>query len=131
MHDEASLKSALFKQLLKDEPTFLVLQIANAGATDREVVGNKRTSYWECKHGTPIFHSPGLQQLICQRLANQGFHCRYILWIEDRDGQNKHTRIVHPLKIESWTTDSEYVFPGYDHHSVSEYIIGVHRGDID
>lgn len=128
-HREAELKSALFKQLLKMEPSFLVLQLATAGCPDREVIGNKRTSYYECKHGTPIFQSLGNQKLICQRFANQGFHCRYILWIEDRDGSNQHTRIVHPLQIESWTTESEHIFTGFDHQSVAEYILGVHRGN--
>lgn len=125
-HREARLKSALFKQLRTDAPSFLVLQLATAGAPDREVVGNKCTTYWECKHGTPRFVSHGNQQLICQRLDMQAF-CRYVLWINIAG--EPYTFIVKPSDIERFTPGSdayEETFIGYNHKAVSNYILNVH-----
>lgn len=122
---EGTLKSALFQRLRQDEPAFIVLQLATAGAPDREVVGNKRTSYWECKYGKPQFISHGNQELMCQKLAYHGFHCRYVLWIDT--GDEKWTYIVNPFSIRNYKTSFEYQFNGLSHRRVCDYIRQVHR----
>jgi len=127
-HREAALKSALFKRLHQDEPSFLILQIATAGAPDREVVGNKLTTYWEGKHGTPHFVSHGNQELMCQRLDVQGY-CRYVIWLEDAHGGSKRTLIVRPRDIRTLTP--EVATEGHSHVFVSDFIRKVHRGNHD
>lgn len=134
-HREAKLKSALFQRVKEDEPSFLVLQLATAGAPDREVVGNGRVSHWEGKHGTPRFVSHGNQELMCQRLEIQGY-CRYILWLEDAYGDSKRTLIVQPRYIRHVIAQlphfqditCEASATGHSHAFVSDFIRKVHRG---
>src|SRR5690348_15206128 len=93
---EAALKSAAMAELARQLPAFLVLQLADAGGPDRLIVGAKRTTFWEFKHGTPQFASPGNQALMCTRLDVQSY-CRYVIW-QERDGVAL-TLIVNPRTV--------------------------------
>jgi hypothetical protein len=110
-------------------PTFLVLLQATAGAADRAIVGNGATTWWEFKHATPTFDSPGNQELMCMRLALQGY-CRYVIWQEARSGYGRRTLIVHPREVHtraSWKVVPEAFCVGYDHRWLVRYIQKVHR----
>lgn len=124
---EAELKSEFFKELKRQLPDFLLLAQASAGAPDKGIVGNGRTSFLEFKHATPQFLSPGNQELFCMRLANAGF-CRYVIWWEA--GQGQRTMIVHPRKVherQGWLMVPEEVTPGFDHKWLVSYVKQVHR----
>lgn len=119
---EARLKAALVKELRRQLPSFVVLQLATPGAPDRAVVGNGKTTYWEFKHGTPHFASPGNQELLCMRLNQEGF-CRYVIWQEDRDGKNRRTLIALPQHIMPQT---ELSCEGFNHIWLVNQIRRVH-----
>lgn len=98
MKREAALKAAFTKELLSQQPTWLSLLQQTAGAPDRAIVGNSTTSWWEFKHATPDFRSPGLQELMCLRIA-QHAPCFYVIWRERADGMGKETCIVLPERV--------------------------------
>ena len=104
MKREAELKGLFVAELRRQLPGFILLQYATAGAPDREVIGQGRTSRWEFKHATPHFDSPGLQELTCTRLASAG-HCRYIIWCESPQGNQQRTMIVGPSQL--WSRRKE------------------------
>jgi hypothetical protein len=127
---EAEFKSAVFDELKRVCPAYIVLMIATAGAPDREVVGGGKTSRWEFKHGTPDFESQGLQELTCQRLAVQG-HCRYVIFQETSSGLRQRTMIAHPREVAQ--RNGALVVPetfvvGFDPRWVVDQIRKVHRG---
>lgn len=130
MKREAFLKSAFFRQLKQQAPELMVFQLATAGAPDRLIVGNGKTTFWECKHGTPTFALNGRQDLCCKRLADSAY-CRYVVWLEDRYGSNKRTLIVHPYYIQQvlcgggaddWSL-------GFNHQWLVKYIKQIHETD--
>src|SRR6266496_3357318 len=113
---EARLKSAFMKELRRQLPSFIVLQHVTPGAPDRAIVGNGKTSFWECKHGTPSFVSFGHQELFCMRLAQEAY-CRYLVWQEDATGK-KQTLIVLPRVIHErhgWMLQAETSCDGFNH----------------
>lgn len=128
MKREAELKSTLFDRLRQQLPTFYSFQIATAGWPDRGIVGCGRTTFWEFKHGTPDFDSPGIQELTCQRIAVAS-HCRYVIWQENSKGTGARTLIVHPREVAgraSWNIQPEAWCTGYNHDWLVKYIRKVH-----
>ena len=125
---EGELKAAAMDELSTQCPTFLVLLQATAGAPDRAIVGNGKTSWLEFKHATPEFESPGNQELMCMRLALQGY-CRYVIWQEGARGYGQRTLIVHPREVHqrtSWKVIPEVYCMGYDHRWLVRFIQKVH-----
>lgn len=59
------------------------------------------------------------------RIAAQA-HCRYVLWLEDRDGINKRTHIVHPRHLHEGTGVVEASCIGYDHGWLVDQIRRAH-----
>jgi len=129
MKREGELKSA-FGTELKRLPGFYMFQIATAGWPDRGIVGAGRTTFWEFKHGTPDFDSPGNQELTCQRLALHGGWCRYVVWQENAKGVGQRTLIVHPREVagrSNWNLQPESWCVGYDHRWLVNKIREAHR----
>lgn len=110
---EAELKRAFTAKMKLLLPDFIMLQYSTAGAPDRSITANGRTTTWEFKHGTPQFKSPGIQELLCMRLAMEG-HCRYVIWQEWQGIER--TLIVHPRAVHHRT--------GWDLHLVAEALCG-------
>ena len=124
---EAELKAQFTAALRQAEPGFVVLLIANAGGPDRLIAGCGRMTSWEFKHATPGFDSPGLQELICCRLARQG-HCRYVVWVEHRGAVG--TAIVHPQDVmerKDWNLAYEARCDGHDMTWLVEQVRRAHR----
>ena len=123
MKREGELKSLLNEQMKLLYPEFLTLFFSNAGAPDRGYVGGGITTYWEFKHATPDFESPGNQALFCSRLAVQSY-CRYVIWSEW--DEKKTTYIIHPRIIlqhrEHWREMIEFKFTGFDMERLAVYI---------
>lgn len=116
------------EELKRQCPGFLVLLQATAGCADRAIVGNGRTTFWEMKHATPDFDSPGNQELFCQRLAVQAY-CRYVIWQENKQGVGARTLIVHPREVAgmaNWNVQPESFCVGYDHSWLVEQIRKAH-----
>lgn len=109
---EGELKSAFTRELKDQLPHFIVLLLMTNGAPDRAIVGNGVTTFWEYKHCTPGFESPGNQELMCMRLAVQSY-CRYVLWFEVRG--KTWTIIVHPDKVHDGSLIPESWTSGFDH----------------
>jgi hypothetical protein len=125
---EGELKSA-FRAILKDVPGFYMLQLASRAAPDRLIIGAGRSTFWEFKHGTPSFDSPGDQELMCCRLAMAGY-CRYVVWQESSKGFGQRTMIVHPeiiRKRDGWSLTPEAWCRDYNHHWLVNFILQVHR----
>jgi hypothetical protein len=126
---EAELKAAVMRELHAQRPEFMILLQGSAGAPDRAIAGNDRITTWEFKHATPEFVSPGLQELFCTRLAKQA-HCRYVIWQEDRKGENKRTLIVKPRDILNRTNyqalNYEACCSGFDHRWLVRQILEAH-----
>jgi len=98
--------------------------IRTGGIPDITTSGYGFTCWWEFKHGTPDFDSKGLQELTCCRLAHHSF-CRYVVYLEEADGSNKHILIVHPRNI--GRLEPEEVFTGFQHEMVTEYVRKTHK----
>jgi hypothetical protein len=130
---EAKLKADFTKELRIGMPHALMLFYASAGAPDREIVCNKRYSQWEFKHATPNITSSGIQELMCMRLAHQGY-CRYVLWLEDFTSIQR-TLILHPNQIHNaglsgsckWEERAEAQCVGFDHGWLVEHVKRVHH----
>lgn len=125
---EAELKAAFTKELHRQLPGFISLLQATAGAPDRSITGAGRTTHWEFKHATPTFDSPGLQELLCMRLAHAGY-CRYVFWWEGATGIGQRTMIVTPKNVherQNWLLVPEEVTPGFDHRWLVKFIGQVH-----
>lgn len=125
--EEAKLKAAFMRELVLQLPDFVTLRYATAGAPDREIVGNNFVSFFEFKHATPRFRSPGNQELTMCRLARVAY-ARYVIWRETPHG-GKSTMIVHPLIIHErtgWDLVPEAVTIGFDHEWLVEQVKRVH-----
>ena len=123
---EGELKSAFSEELRHRLPQFVTLLFNSAGAPDRAIFGNGRTTTWEFKHATPDFDSPGLQELMCMRL-DVASYCRYVLWREDETEQR--TMVVRPRMIHQRTQSkilSEAWCVGFDHEWLVNHIKMVH-----
>ena len=126
MKREAKLKSAFGEALQKRKRSWLNFSMLTAGAPDRVIIGSGETSFWEFKHATPGFDSPGLQELICKRIATQG-KCYYVVWYEDANGQNKRTIIVHPeVLIARRHLEAVMYCDGFDMEWLVEHVIRLH-----
>lgn len=128
MKREAELKAAFTKVFKAAAPHYLVLLHASRAAPDRSITGNRRTTFWEFKHATPLIESSGDQKLMCKRLAAHGFYCRYVVWFEYRDQQA--TLIVHPDiigSINDRVPRVEATCEGFDHKWLTDYILTIHR----
>lgn len=127
---EATLKSAAMATIRARLPGFQFFQFSTAGAPDRLIVGNSLSTYFEFKHATPDFDDDPLQLHTCERLAENGAHCRYVIWWESATGLGQKTMIVHPRMVrerKGWLLVPEEVTPGFDHRWLAEYVRGVHR----
>ena len=125
---EGELKEKLAEKvrfILPHALFFLHQDIRNVGIPDATLTFAQRTSWWECKHGTPKFKSHGRQELTMLRLAKNGYHARYIVWHEESDGTNKRTLIVHPKNI--GTLEFETSCLGFDAEFVVDYMRQVHQ----
>jgi len=125
MKREAELKSKFAAELKRRAPEMVTLLFSTAGAPDRMLIGNGTVSAWEFKHGTPRFLSPGIQELVCMRLAKH-MHCRYVIWLESSRGEFPRTLIVHPEHVHDKTLTPEVEWAGYDIKSLVQHVLRIH-----
>lgn len=122
---EGELKSAFTREFRRQLPHFIVLMNSSRAAPDRSITGGGRTTWWEFKHATPGFDSPGDQELMCMRLAVQGF-CRYVIWWESSKGIGQRTMIVHPKMVADHSLIPEASCEGFDYKWLTNYIQTIH-----
>jgi len=123
---ENELKAALVDCLRHELPTWVHLthqDVRSSGRPDVTSTGRSRTTWLEVKHGTPDFDSQGIQELTMMRLARAGA-ARYIIYIEDADGSNKRTLIVHPRDFK--TLEPQAFCKGFDHKFVADWLRSFH-----
>lgn len=122
---ENELKAKLVERTRIRLPGFVLQlhqQVRGSGTPDLSLDGLARGSWWEVKHATPDFLSPGIQEVTCCRLAAANF-CRYIIYFDD--GHKKQTRIVHPVAVRDrvgWDYPIETFCVGIDHEFVIDYM---------
>jgi len=97
--------------------------VRTAGIPDLSLTGHGKTSWVEVKHGTPDFDSQGIQELTMLRLAAAGY-ARYLIYLENKDGSNKRTLIVHPKKL--GTLEPEAECDGHNHRWVADFFMERH-----
>lgn len=127
MRQESTLKSKLMEHIRLHMHGFVALRhedIRTSGIPDVSLTGYGKTSWIEVKHGCPNFDSEGIQELTMLRLSAAGY-ARYVIYIEDKDGENKRTLIVHPKGIK--TLDTEQWCIGHDHRWVVEWFRKRHQ----
>lgn len=103
--------------------------VRTGGIPDMSVTLYGKTTWWEAKHGTPDFESPGNQELMMMRLAAAGY-ARYIIWWESASGIGKRTLIVHPREVherKNWLLISEEATSDFDHRWLARKILERHR----
>lgn len=125
--EENKYKAKLVEQFRKDEPEGVTLahqDLRTGGVPDITHTNYGSTKWIECKHGNPNFDSKGIQELTMKRLAAKGF-ARYVIWLEEADGTNKRTLIVHPNNLKSLVAEETYA--GFNHRLVVDYISRVNR----
>ena len=96
--------------------------VSTSGIPDISITGYNFTSWLEVKHATPSFKSPGIQELMCLRLAAAG-HCRYLIYYEK--GAIKRTLIIHPKHLKDLQPEAFCI--GFDHEFVVDYIRQIHE----
>ena len=109
-------------------PKFMIMpheDVRSNGYPDWSVAAYGRDSWWEWKHGTPHFDSYGYQELTMKRLSTASYHARYIILLEDEDGSNRRSLIVHPDKFSTLEPEAETV--GFNYHWILEQIRKVHQ----
>jgi hypothetical protein len=99
---ENEIKDAYWAHFAESYPAslFFAMQhqdVRKPGYPDSCLHGFGRSSYWEFKHATPNFKSPGLQELNCRRIARHGFSCLYVIFVEHNN--IFQTRICHPRDV--------------------------------
>ena len=103
--------------------------VRTGGIPDLSSTGLGRTRWWEFKHGTPYFKSPGNQELMMMRLSVHGY-ARYIIWRETPDEVS--TSIVKPVEIFRRGRQGQREFfadhriDAHDHHWLVEHILRAH-----
>lgn len=122
MKREAWLKSQFFQTLKMMQPRYYVLHHSTRAAPDYSISGDGRTTFWEFKHATPDFESPGDQELMCMRLALASF-CRYVIWKEP----GPRTLIVRPHYVHDRSLVADARCDGFNHSWLVEEIVKVHR----
>ena len=125
MKNESGLKAALLREVKRQLPGLVVLAHADSirsGVPDWSVTGGGCTTWWEFKHATPDFASPGIQELTMRRLAAGGF-ARYVIWEEKRG--IKRTLIIHPNHLKD--RQPEVWAVGFDYRFVVDYLREAHR----
>jgi hypothetical protein len=122
---EAELKARYTAELKRQRPEMVTFLFTSAGAPDRLHIANGICSFWEFKHATPGFASPGIQELFCMRIAAQ-VHCRYVIWHEDRHGDNQRTLIVHPDHVHDKTLTPEVEWSGYGMKELVRHVLLIH-----
>jgi hypothetical protein len=121
MRNESKLKSSLMDIIRTQLPGFVAIRhedVRRSGIPDLSLTGHGKVSWVEIKHGDPHFDSEGIQELTMLRLAVAGY-ARYLIYMEDKDGGNKRTMIVHPKKL--GTLEPEAECKGHDHRWVTEF----------
>ena len=124
---ESPLKSKLMEHIKLHMKDFVAMRhedIRTSGIPDLSLTGYGKTTWWEVKHGTPNFDSRGIQELTMLRLAGAGY-ARYLIYIEDADGNNKRTLIVHPKHIGDMEAEAWCI--GHNHRWVIEFFRKVHK----
>ena len=123
---ESGLKSKLMAELRKHAMIVALRHedVRTAGIPDLSTTSGGRTVWWECKHGTPLFGTTGIQELTMLRLAAAGL-ARYIIWQENADGTERQTLIVRPSNLKSLT--AEVSCAGFNMRFLAEYIFKAHR----
>lgn len=152
---EDELKERLFAVARKLPSTYFLLPIQDvrkSGTPDFSLHGYQKSSWWEVKHATPVrnrepqvgiavFDSPGIQEIICQRLARTSY-CRYIvyidMWMSYPDAPMKRvqlTTIIKPIFVANhdgkldWASVldvADVVFEGHNHDAVVKHMAEQH-----
>jgi hypothetical protein len=117
-------------------------QVRGSGHPDMSLSGNKRTVWYEIKHATPHFESPGIQEWMCQRLEKTS-RCRYIIYIdapfEWPSGVllSRRVVVVKPqyvvnrkgkLDFTGVCSVSDFVTTTHDHEGVAAHLFEVQMG---
>jgi len=129
MKQENALKSRLVKKLrdLRLEHRMRAFTVfrhedkLTSGIPDISTTYNQRTCWWEVKHGDPDVKLHGLQDFTLTQLGTASF-ARYILFLEEADGSNKHIDFVDPV-----THIVVASFPGYDYTAAAQYMMDNHK----
>lgn len=105
--------------------------VRKSGHPDVTFSAFDKTTWWEYKHATPRFRSPGIQEHICQRLAHTSY-CRYVIYFEDKHSMTR-TAIYHPedvagCKGDLSCADPEIEWRGIAHAHVANFIYLAHGG---
>ena len=104
--------------------------VRKSGYPDDSLHGFGKSSFWEFKHATPNFSSPGVQELTCARIARHGFSCLYVLFFES--ASRRRTLIAHPRDVLSKNGKLEHVstldsFEGHDFDKLAAFMHAIHR----
>ena len=130
VRNESQLKSKLMELIRDGLPGFVAIRhedVRRAGIPDLSLTGYGKTSWIEIKHGTPDFDSTGIQELTMLRLAAAGY-ARYLVYIENQDGSNKRTLIVHPKRLKDLEPEAWCL--GYNHRWVIDFLKDRHYDKI-
>ena len=101
---ENALKLQLHHTIADDYPQLLSIvhqQVRGGGHPDMSISGYGRTLWYEIKHATPHFESPGLQEWMVQRLEKTN-RCRYIIYADLPTTVVKERRaifVLHPKYV--------------------------------
>ncbi len=140
---EDELKAQLFDEARKLPTSYFLLPIQDvrkSGTPDFTFNGANRTSWWEVKHATPNFESPGIQEVTCHRLARTSF-CRYIIYVDTAVKwatgikREKFAVILHPKFVFQqkgkldWNAAlfiADAVFNRFDHEGIVQHMLKAH-----
>ncbi len=129
MPSEKTLLTSFLEIARRECPGAVIFKWAdmfNVGVPDVIFTMNLFTTFLEFKFADPDFSSKGIQELTMLRLATQSHHARYVIY-EKLGRKEKRTYIVHPKDFANWKTRFSFVFEGFDHQSIVNYLRKIHH----
>jgi hypothetical protein len=126
--DEAKLKSDFIKEIKAHSHGVVIIHhedVRTSGIPDISITFNGRTTWWELKHATPQFDSPGIQELTMLRLNAHGF-ARYLIYYESKVA-SRQTLIVDPKYLDVYETLPEMRFSGFNSCDLIHQVMAAHK----
>ena len=131
---ETPITAAFFERFeeLHPKSEYFVMthqDVRKSGYPDRSIHGYGHSTFWEFKHATPNFSSPGLQEITCARLAVHTY-CRHVLFVETET--ERRIMIAHPREVfqkhgKLKRIAAEVEFDGHDFDKLAAFIHAIHK----
>lgn len=122
---EATLKTRVIRKIKETFPHWYVIahhERTKHGVPDLSITGEGVTIWLELKYAKPALHARSIQDVTCQKLANAGGNCYYLIFFEAPRG--RETIIATPGAVfnDTWITNYEMCVPDFNFEAIMEWL---------